>query len=292
MIKITPETELIYSELEKKKFHIIHGDGKKEINNLVDKSIKLMYGSPPYPNAIRNYRTWAIDKYIIEISPFIENVIPKLTDDGFIVINVKANRAKATKNASSERSLIVEDLMLHMKRNLGLYCVDIEIWVKSNPVPTGVRVACIDAYEYNLWFSKSPKWRINIDSIRKEYAKSSLAAYKNNTYKPRENKAKYVTREKKIEPHPLGALPVNVIYGAVSNKSIDHQAIQPEYIPEKYILACTDENDIVLDPWVGSGTTGIVALKYNRRFIGIDISKTFANLSISNIERSVNCEGG
>ena len=97
---------------------------------------------------------------------------------------------------------------------------------------------------------------------------------------------------KKIEPHPLGALPVNVIYGAVSNKSIDHQAIQPEYVPEKYILACTDENDIVLDPWVGSGTTGIVALKYNRRFIGIDISKTFANLSISNIERSVNCEGG
>ena len=93
MIKITPETEFIYSELEKKKIPYYSWRWKKEINNLIDKSIKLMYGSPPIPNAIRNYRTWAIDKYIIEISPFIENVIPKLTDDGFIVIKCKSKQS-------------------------------------------------------------------------------------------------------------------------------------------------------------------------------------------------------
>ena len=87
-------------------------------------------------------------------------------------------------------------------------------------------------------------------------------------------------------------MPVNVIYGAVSNKSIDHQAIQPGYVPEKYILACTDENDIVLDPWVGSGTTGIVALKYNRDLSESIYLKLLANLSISNIEQSVNGEDG
>src|SRR5690554_621877 len=284
-------TETIYSELQQYNYSIIHGDGKEMINLLKDNSIKLMYGSPPYPNAKRNYRTWKNANYIDEISPFIENVIPKLREDGFIVINVKANRIQQTKRTSSERSLVIEELMLHMKKMLGLYCVDIEIWVKSNPVPTGLRVACQDAYEYNLWFSKAKKWEINLDSIRRDYAKSSLKTYSNTIYKPR-NGVQYVTKEKTIEPHSKGALPINVIYGAVSNKNVDHQAVQPEYLPEKYILACTNENDIVLDPWVGSGTTGIVALKYNRRFIGIDISKTFANLSISNIEQSVNGEDG
>jgi DNA modification methylase len=56
-----------------------------------------------------------------------------------------------------------------------------------------------------------------------------------------------------------------LVKGSVSNKSVNHQAVQPNYLPEKYILACTSEGDIVLDPWVGSGTTGIVALLANRR---------------------------
>jgi DNA modification methylase len=199
-----------------------------------------------------------------------------------------------------------------MKKNLRLYCVDIEIWIKSNPVPTGLRVACQDAYEYNLWFSKAPKWSININSIRRPYANSSLKIYQNTVYKPRRNGLQYVSKKKTINPNEFGALPINIypneienlainifksglhsqlinnetnlIYGAVSNKTIEHQAVQPEYLPEKYILACTSENDIVLDPWVGSGTTGIVALKLNRKFIGIDISQEFSELAEKNIK--------
>jgi len=289
------ETISIYNELNEKKFIIITGDAKKKIKLLKDKSIKLMYGSPPYPNAKRNYKTWENDNYINEISPFIENAIPKLTDDGFIVINVKANRLRSTKDRSSERSLVIEELMLHMKKKLNLYCVDIEIWIKTNPVPTGVRVACQDAYEYNLWFSKSPIWEVNIDAIRTEYAPSSLHTYRNTIYKRRTNGLLYVSKDRQINPHSVGALPknvdtdapVNIVKGSVSNKSVSHQAVQPNYLPEKYMLACTNEGDIVLDPWVGSGTTGIVALAGNRRFIGIDISEEFAKLAEDNIQKSI-----
>lgn len=294
MGRVNKETIKIYKELDEHGFSIINGDAIEKINLLKNNSIKLMYGSPPYPNAKRNYETWENDNYINEINPFIKNLIPKLTDDGFIVINIKANRLRATKQKSSERSLIVEKLMIHMKEKLKLYCVDIEIWIKSNPVPTGVRVACQDAYEYNLWFSKSPVWEIDIDAIRTEYAPSSLETYKNNIYKRRVNKALYVSKERKIEPNPKGALPknididapVNIMTGSVSNKSVNHQAVQPNYIPEKYILACTSEGDIVLDPWVGSGTTGIVAFTLNRRFIGVDISKDFADLATDNIKKA------
>lgn len=282
----------IYSKLNEKGFHIIVGDGKEKILLLKDKSIKLMYGSPPYPNAKRNYKTWKNDEYIDEIAPFIKAIIPKLTDDGFIVINIKANRIPATKTNSSERSLIVEELMIYMKNELRLYCVDIEIWVKTNPVPTGVRVACQDGYEYNLWFSKNSKWAINIDAIRTEYAQSSLEMYDRNIYKRRTNSVTYVSWEKKIKPNKIGALPrnvdtaapINVITGAVSSKSVGHQAVQPNYIPEKYVLACTEKGDIVLDPWAGSGTTGIVATTLGRKFIGIDISEDFAKLAETNLE--------
>lgn len=294
MSKSENEKKQISKEIKEQNFSIIIGNAIDKIKLLEDKTIKLMYGSPPYPNAKRNYRTWKNDNYIKEIDPFIRNILPKLTDDGFIVINVKANRLPSSTHNSSERSLVVEELMIYMKKELNLYCVDIEIWIKTNPVPTGVRVACQDSYEYNLWFSKAPKWKINIDAIRREYAPSSLSAYKNTVFRRRTNGLLYVSNDKQIKPNKKGALPINIdgddplniVIGGVSSKSIRHQAVQPGYLPEKYILACTNENDIILDPWVGSGTTGIVALATKRKFIGIDISEEFANLAKENIMKS------
>ena len=126
------------------------GDCANVIKKIEDNSIKLIYGSPPYPNAKRDYGIWKDDEYIKYISKFLKPSIKKLKDDGFIVLNIKANRISKNSNLSSERSLVVEELMFYLKKELNLYCVDIEIWIKSNPAPTGVKSACIDAYEYIL----------------------------------------------------------------------------------------------------------------------------------------------
>jgi len=98
-----------------------------------------------------------------------------------------------------------------------------------------------------------------------------LTTYQNSLFKRRSNGVLYVSKDKKIKPNELGALPLNVlseeinilpkniknslltdftniVYGAVSGKSEEHQAVQPEYISKKYILACTEEGDLVLDP--------------------------------------------
>lgn len=58
-------------------------DGAKGLLTLPDKSIKLIYGSPPYPNADRNYGNWSSDEYIAKITPFIDAAKQKLRDDGF-----------------------------------------------------------------------------------------------------------------------------------------------------------------------------------------------------------------
>ena len=173
-------------------------DGAAGLRSLPDKSVKLIYGSPPYPNAERDYGVWRSDEYIEKITPFIDAAKEKLTDDGFLVINVKANREKATSKTSTKRSLVVEKLAILLEEKWGFSCVDIEIWVKDNPVPTGLRVACQDAYEQNLWFSKSPKWKIDLDAIRRPYEESSLRTYENTEFKPRTNGLSYVRKAKKI----------------------------------------------------------------------------------------------
>lgn len=254
-------------------------DGANGMQRLPDKSIKLVYGSPPYPNAERDYGVWRSSEYIEKITPFINASVMKLRDDGFIVINVKANREKATSKTASKRSLVIEKLAILLEEQWGLYCVDIEIWVKENPVPTGLRVACQDAYEQNLWFSKSPKWTIDLDSIRRPYESHSVKTYREYEYKPRSNGLSYIRKNKMIQPHPIGALPKNIISGGVSARIGAHQATQPLYLPEKYIKATTREDDLVVDPWMGSGTTGYAALSLNRKFIGFDIVESYVTES-------------
>lgn len=278
--------------LQQKKFYTkcIHGaDG---MLLLPDNSIKLVYGSPPYPNAERNYGVWSSDEYLEKITPFINASKLKLKDDGFIVINVKANREKHKGNKNTTRSLVIEKLAIMMEEIWHLSCVDIEIWVKENPVSTGLRVACQDAYEQNLWFSKSPSWKINLDEIRRPYSEATLKIYENSEYKPRNNGLTYVRKTKKISANPLGALPINVVRGAVSSKRGNHQAVQPGYLPEKYIKATTNVDDLVVDPWMGTGTTGIEAIKLGRKFIGFDIFEDYVNKANETLDKVVRLSNG
>ena len=253
-------------EISQKGFTVKCMDGAEGMLALPDKSIKLVYGSPPYPNAERDYGVWRATEYIDKISPFIDAAKLKLRDDGFIVINVKANREKATSRLASKRSLVVEKLAILLEERWGFHCVDIEIWVKENPAPTGLRVACQDAYEQNLWFSASPKWSIDIDAIRRPYESHSVRTYEEYEYKPRSNGNTYVRKNKRIQPNPLGALPKNIISGGVSAKIGNHQATQPSYLPV---------GDLVVDPWLGSGTTGAVALQLGRTFAGFDVIESY-----------------
>ena len=157
-----------------KSYRLLCCDGAAGLKEIKKGTVKLIYGSPPYPNAERNYGVWKEKDYIELISPFIDGAQHALSDDGFLIINVKANRSKKTASKASKRSLVVEKLAILLEEQWGFSCVDIEIWVKGNPVPTGLRVACQDAYEQILWFSKSPKWEINIDAIRRPYSDHRL----------------------------------------------------------------------------------------------------------------------
>ena len=79
-------------DIQSRRFIVDCIDGATGMLALPDNSIKLIYGSPPYPNAERNYGIWRSEEYIERMTPFIDAAKLKLRDDGFIVINVKACR--------------------------------------------------------------------------------------------------------------------------------------------------------------------------------------------------------
>ena len=69
--------------------------------------------------------------------------------------------------------------------------------------------------------------------------------------------------------------PTNVLYQSAESGNKKHSAVFPIYLPLWFIKLFSQENDIVLDPFIGSGTTALAAIQTNRKYIGIDISKEF-----------------
>ena len=67
-----------------------------------------------------------------------------------------------------------------------------------------------------------------------------------------------------------------------------HPTQKPEYLLERIILASTEEGQIVLDPFCGSGTTGVGALRWKRKFIGIDINEEYLEIARRRLEKTLN----
>jgi DNA modification methylase len=248
-------------------------DSAEGLDKLNDGSVKLLYGSPPYPLASRDYGEWDESSWLRMMKRHLTAVVPKMHSDGFIVLNVKANREQPSRGRSYRRR-VVERLLIWIEDNLPWYPVDDEVWVKTNPATTGLRAAAQDAWEPIYVWSVHFNWDWNLDAIRREYSQETLDTYARTTYRPRENGPSYVSKEKKIDPNPLGALPINVVTGPVAGPSeFKHQARQPEYLPERYIKAYTKRGDLVVDPWMGSGTTLVAAQRMGRNVAGIDYLK-------------------
>jgi DNA modification methylase len=83
--------------------------------------------------------------------------------------------------------------------------------------------------------------------------------------------------------HPLGKVPADFIETNVASihldEDIEHPAMFPEELIEPFVKATTEKNDLVLDVFAGSGTTGVVALDLERRFVGYEINGDFCRLS-------------
>lgn len=138
-------------------------------------------------------------------------------------------------------------------RNDGWYLRSDCIWAKGNPMPSSTRDRPTTAHEYVFLLSKSEKYFYDQQAI-KEPAKTGG------------------TRNKRSVWH-VNAKPYK---GA-------HFAVWPEELVEPMILAGSAPGDIVLDPFSGSATTGAVAMRLGRNYVGIDLNSDYTELAIARL---------
>ena len=161
------------------------------------------------------------------------------------------------------------------------------IWHKPNPMPESVRDRCTKAHEYLFLFSKSANYFFDHNAI-KEPAKSQSAGIRFGGKKYGDSlDPKHATKSGNVSgeytvanKRSVWSVPTRGFRGA-------HFAVYPEALITPCVLAGSPHGGLVLDPFVGSGTTGVVSLKHGRSFIGCEINPEYRDLAESRIQSSM-----
>lgn len=257
---------------------VINGDCEAVIKSryIPHNSVNLIITSPPYADQRKTlYGGIHPDKYVRWFLPKAEQFKNILTADGSFVLNIKE------KVVDGERHTYVIDL-IHALRNQGWRWVDEYCWHKKNCYPGRWPNRFRDAWERCLHFTLNKTFKMRQQSVRVPMGDWSKTRLKNlsATDKIRDASKHGNGFAKKID-NWLGrdlAYPSNVLHMATECGYRKHPATFPLALPHWFIRLFTDEGDIVLDPFAGSGTTLVAARSLNRNGIGIDINHEYCSL--------------
>ncbi|MDR3352839.1 MAG: site-specific DNA-methyltransferase [Zoogloeaceae bacterium] len=252
------------------------GDSRECLARIADHSVDLIVTSPPYADQRKNiYGGIRPEEYVQWFLPISEQLLRVLKPTGTFILNIKE------KVVAGERSTYVMELILAMRRQGWLWTEEF-IWHKKNCYPGKWPNRFRDAWERLLQFNKSRKFHMYQEAVMVPMGDWANSRLKNlsETDKIRDNSkvgsgfgkniSNWLTRDK--------AYPTNVLLLATECGNKEHSAAFPEALPEWFIKLFTQENDTVLDPFMGSGTTLLVAQRMRRNSIGIDIAPAYCDM--------------
>lgn len=249
--------------------NIYLGDCRNILKKIPDNSVDLIITSPPYADQRKKtYGGIHPDQYVKWFLPISKELLRVLKPTGTFILNIKE------KVVNGERSTYVMELILAMRKQGWLWTEEF-IWHKKNSYPGKWPNRFRDSWERLLQFNKNKQFNMYQEEVMVpmgEWAKSRLKNL-SEADKVRDNSkvgsgfgkniSNWLTREK--------AYPNNVLHLATECNNKNHSAAFPEELPEWFIKLFTRKEDIVLDPFMGSGTTLNVANKMQRNSIGIEI---------------------
>ncbi len=256
---------------------IICGDCLDVLKTYPDNCIDLIVTSPPYADNRRNtYGGVSTKEYVQWFLPRAEEFLRVLKPTGTFILNIKE------KVENCERSTYVLELILELKKQGWLWTEEF-IWHKKNSFPGKWPNRFRDAWERCLQFNKSKNFAMYQDAVKVPIGDWANSRLKNlsETDKVRDDAKNNSGFGKKVA-NWVGkdtVYPTNVLHLATECSNKSHSAAFPEDLPEWFIKLFTQENDIVLDPFVGSGTTAVVAKNLNRHYLGIDIVYEYCMLT-------------
>ena len=256
---------------------ILQGDCRELLPQLPADSVHLIFTSPPYSDCRKDsYGGTPPDKYVEWFLPIGAELLRVLKPSGSFVLNIKENVV------NGERSTYVIDLIKAL-RQLGFFWVEEYVWFKKNCYPGKWPNRFRDAWERLLHFTKSRRFTMYQEAVMVPAAESTknraLSLSEGNWQRQHPKTQSGLSRtyancvgREMVYPH-------NVLHLAVECSNRKHSAAFPESLPEWFIRLFTVPGDVVLDPFAGSGTTGAVCRRLNRRFIGIEIVPEYVDIA-------------
>jgi site-specific DNA-methyltransferase (adenine-specific) len=252
------------------------GDAAKELKKIDNESVDLIVTSPPYADQRKQtYGGIQPDEYVEWFMPIAAELQRVLKPTGTFMLNIKE------RVVAGERHTYVLELIIAMRQQGWLWTEEM-IWHKKNCYPGKWPNRFRDAWERLLQFNKQKNFNMYQDTVMVptgDWAKSRL---KNLSYTDRTRDESKVGSGfgKKIE-NWIGrsmAYPTNVMHMATECGNKSHSAAFPEALPEHFINLFTREGDTVLDPFMGSGTTIVVAERMARNAIGVEILREYYDM--------------
>lgn len=258
-------------------YNLFCGDCLKQIKNLDDGSVNLTVTSPPYDN-LRNYNGniegWNFDKFkeiVLELY--------RVTADGGVVVWVVGDATIK----GSETGTSFKQALWFMECGFKLH--DTMIYEKNSSAFPAARTSkrYTQIFEYMFVFCKG---KIRNDIILLCDKPNKWAGHTNWGNNTQYNKDGVLKKTNDIKPVPDFSLRNNIWkYSVGFNDKTGHPAVFPEKLAEDHILSWSNVGDVVLDPFMGSGTTGKMAILNDRDFIGIELDETYFNTAKERIEK-------
>ena len=292
---------------------VLYGDCRDTLKNLTNLSIQTCVTSPPY-YGLRDYggeknqigQEQTPEEFIDELVKVFSIVRDKLKDDGTLWVNIgdsyynyrpskgksypkqtvsktkqdlpdySSKRNNKLSNLKEKDLIGIPWMLAFALRQDGWFLRQDIIWHKPNPMPESVRDRCTKAHEYIFLLSKSKKYYYDNIAI-KEPVKQDWGT-RNRTA------GKYHNAGTGLQPHSGLTKSYTTknkrSVWSITNKPYKHAhfATFPPDLIEPCILAGSKEGDIVLDPFMGSGTTAMVSKQHNRHFIGCELHEEYGDL--------------
>jgi len=253
---------------------IFHGNCIDVLKNeIAENSVNLIFADPPYNlsgNSLslvnnttggsyykvnENWDMFSYEDYINFTNNWIEACKKALAENGSLYISCNQHNIGE---------------ILTIGKKAGFKLNNIITWYKVNAMPNITKRTFTHSTEFVCWFVKGKKWIFNYNDV-KEF----------NPHKTKEGTNKQMRDF-------LDFIELPIVQGKERIKGTDGRAAHPTQKPEKLleliIKASSNENDIVLDPFFGSGTTGMVAAKLKRKWIGIEKSKQYIEIAENRIK--------
>ena len=248
---------------------LLRGDCRAELGKVATESVDLVVTSPPYADQrAATYGGIKPDDYVEWFLPIAAELRRTLKPTGTFILNIKERAV------NGERHTYVLELILALRKQGWLWTEEF-VWHKKNCYPGKWPNRFRDSWERLLQFNKQRQFKMNQEAVMVPVGDW----YDNRMHNLSEtdlirDESKVGSGFGKKVSNWLGrdrVYPTNVLHRATECGNRNHSAVFPYWLPEWFIDLFTDPGDVVLDPFIGSGTTAFAALDKGRSVIGIEL---------------------